>query len=413
MYNDNEKAPGETAFAASCAQESACEKERAELLDLLARFEAGYAKRDWEHANEFARAFFTAKETAVALGTGTGELFVGTDEIASLIESDFRYWGDMRLSLNDAVIRVHERGAWVAVPGAVRYVYDSSERAMANLRRFVEGVLKDEMRAPLNRAALVNWALSLALHAREKDERVQWTPMHLSGVLVKEDGAWKFACMQFSMPGGDFPDERFEHTPAHKADFDKQNERAKSAGWPVPPEAEALLDDFGTGLFAQQGDLREPIGRLFAARGECAALGTESRLFSGHDGIASFFEAYGDCTLALSREHTLARRSGDLLWIVASGTLTRRMDAAALADRAAKELLRLRECDMNDARALLRAHALCSAVLMEASSGETFTWPVRLSAAASGSGGALRLELAHFSFPFYWIMEDKIAPAER
>ncbi len=310
----------------------------------------------------------------------------------------------MRLSFNDAVIRVHERGAWVAVPGAVRYVYDSSERAMANLRRFVEGVLKDEMRAPLNRAALVNWALSLALHAREKDERVQWTPMHLSGVLVKEDGAWKFACMQFSMPGGDFPDERFEYTPAHKADFDKQNERAKSAGWPVPPEAEALLDDFGTGLFAQQGDLREPIGRLFAARGECAALGTESRLFSGYDGIASFFEAYGDCTLALSREHTLARRSGDLLWIVTSGTLTRRMDAAALADRAAKELLCLRECDMNDARALLRAHALCSAVLMEASSGETFTWPVRLTRA-----GMLAERITRGFWPVWTILFAVIA----
>lgn len=375
-----------------------------EIRALLGRFEAAYAKRDLEGVSRLVGEFFLPGKTPVVLGTGTGELFLGADEIEGLIRSDFRSWGDMRLDLAQARIGLTEKSAWVAVPGAVRYAFENGASVDGSLCGFVRSALADEARAPLNRLALVNLVLSHALHQREESARSCWLPMHLSGALERTGAGWKFASMQFSMPRESFPDERVEHTEAHRADFDAQNAHALEYEGNRAAEAGKLLAALER--LAGGGDAADAVLREAFSAQTCA-MGPGPRVFDGIEGLRACLAGFEGAKLSFEKEHALANRAGDLLFIVANGMLHREMDAGELVRREMEALRAVMESERADGEKLMRAHALAAEALMEASSGASFTWPIRLTAAAEANGTGWKLAFVHFSYPFYWILEGR------
>jgi hypothetical protein len=123
---------------------------RAEVVARLTEFQAGYAGRDLSKVAPFTQSLFAA-DNVVVLGTMPREVFVGFDRVSSLVKGDWESWGDCRFLLDRAHISAAGNVTWVATFGYVRF----------DLSRFL--VL----------------------------------PLRLSGVLVKQDNAWKFQFLQF------------------------------------------------------------------------------------------------------------------------------------------------------------------------------------------------------------------------
>jgi hypothetical protein len=123
---------------------------RAAVLAQLATFQDGYAKRDPAGLSAFMERL-VSRDHPVALGTMPGEIRVGYDDIARLIRDDWESWGDCRFRLDETHLSHAGDTAWFATAGSVTFY----------LSRFL--VL----------------------------------PLRLSGVMVKEDGAWKLRQVQF------------------------------------------------------------------------------------------------------------------------------------------------------------------------------------------------------------------------
>jgi hypothetical protein len=123
---------------------------RSEVVQQLKKFQAGYVARDASRATEFTDQLFSKANTLV-LGTMPKEIFVGHSEAQNLIYSDWESWGDCRFLVDSARVSSYGDVAWISTIGYVEF----------DLSRFLI------------------------------------MPLRLSGVLVKEDGTWRFRQLQF------------------------------------------------------------------------------------------------------------------------------------------------------------------------------------------------------------------------
>ena len=123
---------------------------RKEILQQLQHFQAGYAERDTSQVDSFAAQSFS-RENILILGTMPQEVYVGFDQARRLVKNDWASWGDCLFLMDRANISCSGDVAWFATVGTVRF----------DLSRYLN------------------------------------LPLRLSGVLVKENGYWKFQHLQF------------------------------------------------------------------------------------------------------------------------------------------------------------------------------------------------------------------------
>lgn len=62
--------------------------ENKEIRKTLKKFQQGYTKRNLEEIDSFMKKIFIDSHETSILGTGTGELALGIDEVRNLIEDD-------------------------------------------------------------------------------------------------------------------------------------------------------------------------------------------------------------------------------------------------------------------------------------------------------------------------------------
>lgn len=131
---------------------NAPETVRSEVMQQLKRFQEGYTKRDVSKVDKFAEQLLS-KDNIVIIGTGgLHETCIGYEEAASLIETDWEEWGDCRFLMDNAQISAFGDTAWFSTIGTVKGSYN-----------------------------LMSYFFAL----------------QVSGVLVRENGTWKFQQMQF------------------------------------------------------------------------------------------------------------------------------------------------------------------------------------------------------------------------
>lgn len=122
---------------------------RSEIMQQLHDFQDGYTRRDPSQAESFATRLFSADDIVI-LGTMPDEIYIGHERATQLVQNDWKSWGDCRFLMDNAQISASGHMAWFSTIGTVR----------------MDGI-------------------NLVL------------PLRLSGVLVKEDGVWKFQQLQF------------------------------------------------------------------------------------------------------------------------------------------------------------------------------------------------------------------------
>jgi hypothetical protein len=123
---------------------------RNEVLMQLHKFQEGYSKRDTGQVQSFMQSLYS-KDNILILGTMPGEIFSGFRSASGLVKSDWESWGDCRFAMDSANISSEGNVAWFSARGYVKFDLSS---------------------------LLV-------------------IPLRLTGVMVKEDGAWKFQQQQF------------------------------------------------------------------------------------------------------------------------------------------------------------------------------------------------------------------------
>jgi hypothetical protein len=92
---------------------------RAGVLSSMRAFQSGYAKKDPATVPAFMDELFPKEGDILVLGTNSGEWVEGYQKVGDFFANDWRYWGNLRLDVDNAVVSADNDVAWVTTIGTV------------------------------------------------------------------------------------------------------------------------------------------------------------------------------------------------------------------------------------------------------------------------------------------------------
>lgn len=380
-----------------------------EIREVLQQFQAGYTGRDIEKVGSFVEELFITGEDTCILGTGTGELFLGSERVKTLVKDDWEYWGNVNMDWENAHISVEGEVAWFATTGSVKYTFEDTPERYDSYVNFIKNKAEETGLTPKQKITFINWALALTYHQREDKKREYLWPLHFSGVLLKDVDKWKFVHLQFSIPNANFPDERFENSKEHLENYNKQNSMVDEyKNNQMTVELKSLLKSLETEFVGQKDISKELVSKYFATDNLPYVIGPKNQWHRGVDQVRELFDMTSDSTLSLDLEHAIASKSGTITWVTVTGTLKQNLTEDELAQRVLDELGNLVQSELTSKEKLFAAHRSIAYVLKESSAGVNYTYPIRLTAVILNGSAGPAFHHIHFSFPSYWIFEGKI-----
>jgi len=178
-----------------------------EIRRLLQRFQDGYAQRDASQVEPFMALFVEDVEVIGTNGIepGVEEWYLGRAAARELVAGDWDGWGDLRLQLSGASVRVRGEVGWIAVAGTVTQTIGSENFAdfLAHVKEFI-----DDADLPAERK--LHYILrggANTVYELGRGERFVW-PLRLTAVVVRQSDGWKFCQLHFAYPTVYFPDVR-------------------------------------------------------------------------------------------------------------------------------------------------------------------------------------------------------------
>jgi hypothetical protein len=177
---------------------------------VLQQFQDGYTQRDPQKVDAFMQLFTPDADTEV-IGTGAvsiqdGEWCIGSTMISDLVESDWKYWGDLRIDVDNA--RVHALGdvAWLAANAVVSMHLETEPEIKDTLDYFVK-IIQEKDWSAQEKMYYIQRGTASVTYQMFLGEDFVW-PLRFTALLVHRDSRWLFHQMQFSFPTTMFPHER-------------------------------------------------------------------------------------------------------------------------------------------------------------------------------------------------------------
>lgn len=172
------------------------------VRETLQRFQDGYSARDTGRLEAFMELFVQGDESELigvgAAERGGSEWFQGAQQVREIVESDWKYWGDVNIDVAGARISVLGEVAWLSTSGMLVQT-QSFDVALGFYVQQMKELLEDE-------AADLDGRLMEATHfgVRRLRERHKglghgW-PFVFTAVLVNTGGTWRFHAIHWSMP---------------------------------------------------------------------------------------------------------------------------------------------------------------------------------------------------------------------
>ena len=175
-----------------------------EIRQALQHFQDGYTERNVAKIDQFMELFASGDDIEM-IGIGAAvrnqdEWFQGHERIREIIQSDWQYWGDVRLDVNSAKITVMGEVAWLSTLGSILQTdhIHSDEVTGFTLNQMKE-LLEDETLTPRARLAEASHFGVRRWREREKPAGFAW-PFTFTAVLVKQEGEWHFHTIHWAMP---------------------------------------------------------------------------------------------------------------------------------------------------------------------------------------------------------------------
>ncbi|MBI9043020.1 MAG: nuclear transport factor 2 family protein [Anaerolineaceae bacterium] len=175
---------------------------QSEIRKALQNFQDGYTERQIENLDNFMKLFVDSDDIEMigvgASRRGGNEWFQGVKQIKEIIESDWKFWGDVRINIDGAKITSQGETAWLTTDGkliassefekALPFYLDQMKELLENEEKNLETRLMESTHFGLGRIRDVLFGKGYA-----------W-PFVFTAVLVKQKNSWAFHTIHWSFP---------------------------------------------------------------------------------------------------------------------------------------------------------------------------------------------------------------------
>jgi len=175
-----------------------------DIRHVLQSFQDGYSMREISKLDQFMKLFIPGEDTElIGIGASTrnqNEWFQGYDRIREIIESDWKYWGDVRLEVDQAKITVKDEVAWLSTVGAILQTdHILTDEVTSFSLQQMKDLLDNDTLKPRDRLVEATHFGVRRWREREKPTGHSW-PFVFTAVMVLQDGQWRFHTIHWSMP---------------------------------------------------------------------------------------------------------------------------------------------------------------------------------------------------------------------
>lgn len=378
-----------------------------EVLNRIKMFQSGYFKRDLEDIESFMQELFITGESTYAIGTGTTEVFLGSEKVKELITDDWKYWGDVILDYENTHISIKDTIAWFSVEGSVGHSFEDSEERYNSYINFIKEKIHSTDLEPKQKLTFINWVLSLTFHQRKDEKREYRWPLRLSGVLIRENGKCKFSHINFSIPKSNFPDERFENDKACIASYNEQNNILKEYKNDANPVIEEFLIGFEEDI-KKVNNLSSLVRKYFTENHTSYFVAPDNTLYDGVEKIEQLLKKNERVKMSFDIDEHIVSTSGEVTWITATGKLKQHFSEDEMIQMSLNEINDLFGSELNSKDKIFAIHRNISYILNECTVGEVYTYPIRIFAVIINSNEGPKFNSIQISCPFCWILEGKL-----
>ena len=172
-----------------------------EVRQVLQKFQDGYTARDVSKLDEFMELFAPGDEAEMvgigAYNRGENEWPAGRARLREIIESDWRYWGNVALDVAGARISTRQEAAWFST--TVKLISTAQfEDAMPFYLNTMKELLEAEDETTAQRMMNASfWGIG-RLRDEMRGVGYAW-PLTLTGVLVKSTQGWQIHLLHFAV----------------------------------------------------------------------------------------------------------------------------------------------------------------------------------------------------------------------
>lgn len=178
-----------------------------EIRLLLHQFQDGYTHRDVSQLDAFMDLFTPDAEVIGTNGVkpGVEEWYTNRDTASKMIKRDWERWGDLKLEVESASIRVEGKVGWIAATATVSKII--GDENYAELLEYIKEYIEtSKLPAEQKLHFILRDGINTVYELR-RGERFVW-PLRFTAVVVSEEVGWKFTQVNFSFPTVGDPDVR-------------------------------------------------------------------------------------------------------------------------------------------------------------------------------------------------------------
>lgn len=392
------------------------------IRETVEEFKEGYKARDIKVVDAFIDRLFEDNEKTAVLGTSFGEWMIGKAGAKEIVESDWKYWGDVDIDASNADIAILGSTAFVNLKGTVRYEFEYTEAKFDSYLNFVKHFFdpneEDYRMSPKAKAGHIGFVLTHFNQIRKEGKREYLYPMRINAVMTLQGDRAVFRFMKFSMDScSQYPELRIDDQMMDMNEYNIQQqgfalEYAKEAR----VEAKMVIDEFmrfiREGFSGADKDI-DLISRLFGEDKDSYIIDPKGTIHRGNtipETVQSINKTLGK--LAVDERAIYCDVSGDTAWLVCNGLASRVMSQQEGAEALMSNLKNITEKDCASKDKLFEVQKRVAEYFLQCSKGEYFLWPIRIAAMLIKENGQWKLYGVSISYPFYYILEGKYDAAD-
>lgn len=386
-----------------------------ELKEILSIFNEGYVQRDINKIDSFMDKLFDKNEMVNVIGTCEGEWCIGYDEVKDIFLSDWEYWGDLRVKIDEATIIELENTAVIYTPGIVKYSFNSRSetytRYLGYVKEYFDENSSDSKKSNKAKLAEINWKLCHLLTQRDSIQRDYLWDIRISFVLIKKADKWIIKYMQFSFPVvGYLPEVRIEDSPnidELKEKIEKL-EACSGENKTIKNEVINLIKNFNRDYLSKDIEVDDIVHRYFTSHSPFVA-NTNKEIFISKEEIKNLIEnhrSYYD-EIKLDNENCIVDFNEDVAWIIIRGTMKKVITEENALRNTVDIIKDIFERDLDDREKLFNIRRRIAETFKENARGEEYIWPFRLEGVLIKENNNWVFKYLQFAFPFDYILEGK------
>lgn len=391
------------------------------IKEALALFQEGYKNRDLNILDSYIETLFEDHKKTAILGTSGGEWMKGKEGAREIVESDWKYWGDVAIDIEGAAIEVLGETAYVSMKGTVKYVFEHTEEKYESYLNFVKNFFDastlDYRMSPKAKAGTMGFVLTHFNQNRTEGKREYFYPLRINTVMTMKENRAVFRFMEFSVDyHGRYPELRIDNQMMNMNHYYReQKDMAEALRAEQRPEIKAIIDS-AVGFLQQgfnKGAQANDLSGYFSGTQDIRLVDTKGSCHKGQaviDYILSQRATWKN--IAVDDNAVFVDYEKETAWLVCNAVASNTIDENAAGERLMEYIQNTIDCDLTAKDKLFVVQREISAYFMQHAKGDQFLWPLRIAAVLQKEEQQWKLHDMSISYPFHYVLEGKYTGAD-